>query len=200
MSLRINPGKANLRDRRVGPAGWAEGESETSVTDESAHERRDEGVAAADSMASEAPGFVDRRRRPTPMLSRYSFFGGRRRSFQSTIDAEDSYVDVYNSRLVTLVLVFFALTVFDAIATVYYIDHVHGSEWNPIADWMLKRGRLFFVLAKGIPTGLMLLFVMIHKNFRYGRIALAIGFAFYFLLGIYHVFLQTASWIFASHG
>ena len=133
------------------------------------------------------------------MLSRYTFVGGRRQSFQSATEAEDSYVDLYNSRLVTLVLVFFALTIFDAIATVYYIDHVQGSEWNPIAGWMLNQGRVFFVLAKGIPTGLMLLFVMIHKNFRYGRISLAIGFGFYFLLGIYHVSLQMAEWIGRGH-
>jgi hypothetical protein len=200
MSLRINAGMAKLRDGRAAPAGPAAGESEASVTDESAHESLEEGVAAAGSDASEAPGFADRRRRPTPMLSRYTFLGGRRRTFQSSNDAEDSYVDLYDARMVTLVLVFFALTVFDAIATVYYIDHVHGSEWNPIADWMLRRGRVFFVLAKGIPTGLMLLFVMIHKNFRYGRIALAIGFGFYFLLGLYHVFLQTASWILGGRG
>jgi len=144
------------------------------------------------------PGFVERRRRPTPMLSRYTFFGGRRARFPSTSEAEDAYVDRYPPRLVTLVLVFFALTIFDAIATVYYIDHAHGSEWNPIADWMLRHGPLFFVLAKGVPTGLMLLFVMIHKNFRYGRIALAIGFGFYFLLGVYHVFLQAVAWVMAS--
>jgi hypothetical protein len=144
--------------------------------------------------APDPSSFVDRRRRPTPMFSRYTFFGGRRRQFASAADAEDAYVDVYNARLTLLVLVFFALTMFDTVATVYYIDHAHGSEWNPIADWMLERGRVFFVLAKGVPTALMLLFVMIHKNFRYGRIALAIGFGFYFLLGVYHVYLQAMAW------
>ena len=151
-------------------------------------------MARAEPEAPAAPAFTDRRRRPTPMFSRYTFFGGRRRRFASPADAEDAYVDVYNARLALLVLVFFALTMFDAIATVYYIDHAHGSEWNPIADWMLRRGRVFFVLAKGLPTGLMLLFVMIHKNFRYGRVALAVGFAFYFLLGFYHVYLQAMAW------
>ena len=137
------------------------------------------------------PGFVERRKRPTPMVSRYTFFGGRRRDFLSEDEARDAYVDVYDRRLAMLVLVFFALTMFDAIATVYYIDHAHGSEANPIADWMLRQGRPYFVLAKGLPTALLLLFVMIHKNFRYGRLALALGFGFYFLLGIYHVTLQV---------
>ncbi|MBL8843846.1 MAG: hypothetical protein JNL90_20155, partial [Planctomycetes bacterium] len=103
-----------------------------------------------------APGFVERRRRPTPMLSRFTFVGGRRGSDPST-PPDESYVDVYDARSAILVLVFFGLTVFDAIATVYYIDHVQGSEWNPIADWLLQQGRLFFVLGKGVPTGLLLL-------------------------------------------
>jgi hypothetical protein len=137
------------------------------------------------------PGFVERRRRPTPMVSKYTFFGGRRREFRSEEESRDAYVDVYDRRLAALVLVFFALTMFDAVATVYYIDHAHGSEANPIADWMLRQGRPYFVLAKGLPTALLLLFVMIHKNFRYGRLALAVGFGFYFLLGIYHVTLQV---------
>ena len=145
-----------------------------------------------------SPGFVERRRRPTPMLSRYTFRGGRRSDFRSSNDAQDAYVDVYDQRLATLVLVFFALTIFDAIATVYYIDHAHGSEWNPIAAWMLRQGRPYFVLAKGIPTALLLLFVMIHKNFRYGRMALAVGFGFYFLLAIYHVTLQVAACVIES--
>lgn len=147
--------------------------------------------------AAGAPA-VDRRKRPTPMLSRYSFVGGRRRDFRSSVEGQDSYVDVYDQPLASLVLVFFALTMFDAIATVYYIDHAHGSEWNPLAAWMLEQGRLFFVLAKGVPTAVLLLFVMIHKNFRYGRIALTIGFGFYFLLGIYHVTLQLLACLFES--
>ncbi len=133
---------------------------------------------------------MERRRRPTPMVSRFSFFGGRRGSHLAN-RPDESYVDVYDLRSAILVLVFFGLTVFDAIATVYYIDHVHGSEWNPIADWLLQQGRIIFVLGKGVPTALLLLFVMIHKNYRYGRVALTIGFGFYFLLSVYHVVLQV---------
>lgn len=120
------------------------------------------------------------------MFSRHTLFGGRRRGGE-----QEGYVDLYSPRSAALVLLFFGLTVFDAIATVYYIDHVHGSEWNPIADWLLRQGRIFFVLGKGVPTAVLLLFVTIHKNFRYGRTALLLGFSFYLLLGIYHVFLQA---------
>ena len=146
------------------------------------------------------PAVVERRHRPTPFFSRHTFFGGRRARFRRTGDESDTYVDLYDSRLAALVLVFFALTVFDAIATVYYIDHAHGSEWNPIADWMLKQGRGFFVMAKGIPTGVLILFVLMHKNFRYGKTALAIGFGFYFLLAVYHLTLQAMAFAFELGG
>jgi hypothetical protein len=162
----------------------------------------DLGSGAAEVPAAEADPaeFVDRRQRPTPMISRYTFLGGRRRSFRSVDHKTGSYVDLYDPRTAILMLVFFTLTVFDAVATVYYIDHVDGTEFNPIAQWMLDRGRVFFVFAKGVPTMVLLLFVLIHKNFRYGRAAIGVGFGFYFLLTVYHLVLQALAYRFALLG
>jgi len=134
------------------------------------------------------------------MLTPFSFWRGRRQSFPSPDREKDAYVDLYPSRFAILVTVFFALTVFDAVATVYYIDHIHGTELNPIALWLLRRGRYVFFFTKAGSTALMLLFVLIHKNFRYGRTALWMGFSFYFLLAIYHLALQIAALILATTG
>src|SRR5215470_13732589 len=126
---------------------------------------------------SDRPGGVfpkrgpDRRQRPTPMLSRYSFVGGRRRSGRRDGEVENVYVDVYSPRLVLLLLLFFALTVLDSVSTLVYLGK-GGQELNPIARWMIGQSDLFFVLAKGILSGLCLLFVMLHKNFRPARLAL----------------------------
>ena len=135
------------------------------------------------------PGFVERRQRPTPMFSRYTFFGGRRGAHHGF----EAYVDIYDLPHAFLVLLFFSLTVFDSLATVYYIDYCYGSEANPLAQKLLDLGSVAFVFAKGIPTACLLLFVMLHKNFRYGKAALIVGFCFYFLLSLYHLFLQ--SWV-----
>lgn len=148
------------------------------------------GTAGANLPGTE--GFVERRQRPTPMVSRYSFRGGRRGIHAP---GHEVYVDVYDMPHVILVLLFFALTVFDSVATVYYIDHCYGSEANPLAQKLLDLGSVAFVFAKGLPTAVLLLFVMLHKNFRYGSIALKVGFCFYFLLSAYHLFLQ--SWVLA---
>jgi Domain of unknown function (DUF5658) len=145
---------------------------------------------------SERPGSVfpprgpDRRQRQTPMLSRYSFFRGRRAAGRRTGEIENVYVDVYSPRLVLLLLLFFALTVLDSVSTLIYLGK-GGQELNPIAQWLIDQGSLFFVLTKGIVSGLCLLFVMLHKTFRPARVALGIGFAFYFALAAYHLVLQV---------
>ena len=138
------------------------------------------------------PRGPDRRQRATPMLSRYTFLGGRRVSGRRRGETENVYVDVYHPRLVALLLLFFALTVIDSVSTLIYLGK-GGRELNPVAQWMIDQGGTFFVLAKGIVSGLCLLFVMLHKNFSAARVALAVGFAFYLLLAAYHLVLQIAA-------
>ena len=146
----------------------------------------------SESSSDYRPRGPDRRQRPTPMISRYTFFGGRRRSGRREGEAENVYVDVYSARLVVLLLIFFSLTVVDSVSTLVYLGK-GGRELNPIAQWMIDQGASFFVLFKGALSGLCLLFVMLHKNFRAARTALGIGFAFYLVLGIYHLVLQVKS-------
>ena len=133
---------------------------------------------------------VDRRSQPTAMLSRYTFFNGRRRGGRRRGENDDVYVDVYSPRLVTLLLAFFVLTVIDSVSTLAYLG-MGGQELNPIAQVMIDQGPTFFVIVKGVLSAICLLFVMLHKNFRPARMALGIGFGFYFLLGMYHLVLQV---------
>ncbi len=123
------------------------------------------------------------------MMSRYTFFGGQRRTGRRVEERENVYVDVYSPALVMLLLIFFALTVVDSVSTLVYLGK-GGRELNPIAQWMIDQGSTFFVLLKGILSGVCLVFVMLHKNFRPARMALGVGFAFYTLLGLYHLVLQ----------
>jgi hypothetical protein len=123
------------------------------------------------------------------MLSRFSFFRGRRRTGRRGGEVENVYIDIYSPQLVALLLLFFGLTVVDSVSTLIYLGK-GGRELNPIAQWMIDQGSLFFVMAKGTLSGLCLLFVMLHKNFRPARLALGLGFAFYTLLGLYHLVLQ----------
>lgn len=141
----------------------------------------------------ERRGRLDRRRRPTPMLSRYSLLGGRRRHPRRDREREGAFVDLYSRRLALLLLTFFLLTVFDSVATLYYLRK-GGTELNPIANWMIQHGPVEFVVLKGSLTAVCVLFVLLHKNFRYARVAIAVGFLFYFGLALYHIVLQVHAW------
>lgn len=126
-------------------------------------------------------------------MSWYTLFGGRRFRPRRDGEHEGSFVDVYSGRLAALLLVFFALTVFDSVATLFYLRK-GGTEANPIAQWLIDQGNLQFVIYKGVLTGVCVLFVLMHKNFRYARYAIGVGFSFYFVLAIYHLVLQVQAW------
>ncbi len=134
----------------------------------------------------------DRRKRPTPMFSRYSLTGGNRGGGRREGEKDNIYVDVYDGRLVLLLVIFFALTVVDSVSTLVYLGK-GGRELNPIAQWMIDQGADFFILTKGVLSALCLMFVLLHKTFRPARIALGVGFGFYMLLGLYHMVLQILS-------
>ena len=127
------------------------------------------------------------------MLSRFSFFGGRRGGGRRGEEVEEQFVDLYSPRLAVLISVFFFLTVLDSVSTVYYLRK-GGEELNPIALWMLGFGDVNFVIIKGTLTLVCALFVLLHKNFRYAQAAIGVGFAFYFTLAIYHIVLQVQAW------
>ena len=132
----------------------------------------------------------DRRNQPTPRISKYSFFGGRRRTAGPTYGAEGGFVDLYDARLAFLLFLFFVFTVVDSVSTLIYLQK-GGIEVNPVARWMIEQGPDFFILAKGILSGACILFVMVHKNFKYSRLAITMGFLFYLALTIYHIILQV---------
>lgn len=131
----------------------------------------------------------DRRQRPTPLLSRYSFFGGRRRGARRAHEKEGQFIDIYSGTIVAVLLFLFTLTVVDSVSTLIYLGK-GGREMNPVAQWMIDQGPVFFVLVKGSLSGLCLLFVLLHKNFKPARIALGLAFGFYLLLDLYHLVLQ----------
>jgi hypothetical protein len=52
----------------------------------------------------------DRRKQPTPFVSRYTFVGGRRKTFRRKEDRKKhNYIDLYSSSLLITILVFLVL-------------------------------------------------------------------------------------------
>ena len=130
----------------------------------------------------------DRRRRPTPMFSRYTFFGGRRAD--SRRDGERAfYVDLYPRSLLFVLVGIFSLSCVDAIFTLYIVTDLGGSEANPVMDFFLQMGISPFLITKIILTSLGIFVLCVHKNFAGVRLALFILMAVYVGVAMYHLYL-----------
>lgn len=125
----------------------------------------------------------DRRKHPTPMISRYSLFGGRRQS-----RAEGTFVDLYGPGVFAALLAVCALNVFDTFFTLVYLQR-GGSEANPIAAAMIRQSPAYFVFWKVLVFGNALAILCLHKNFRRARVGILIGAGIYVLITFYHLFL-----------
>lgn len=133
----------------------------------------------------------DRRRRPTPRLSRYSLWGGRRRTVRRADEVEGSFVDLYEPRLLALIGWVALMNAADSFFTLLHLQ-AGGIELNPIAEAMLALGREPFVVVKSLLISLALLVLCLHKNFSLARLGLAAATATYTLLCVYHLLLLLA--------
>lgn len=139
-------------------------------------------------MDAERRNVVDRRRRTTPAISRYSLFGGRRSSVRRGTDAQSVYVDRIPAGILTLILVVFGLHVLDAFFTLFHISR-GGSELNPLMDYFLQVGPTTFLITKLSLAATGLLFLGIHFRWPFVRHGLAALLVLYAGVLCYHLVL-----------
>ncbi|MBC8329541.1 MAG: hypothetical protein ISR76_05505 [Planctomycetes bacterium] len=130
----------------------------------------------------------DRRHRPTPILSRYSFLGGRRRIGRRDGEVADRFVDRYSLRTWIALSLFMGLNLMDSHFTLIYLQR-GGEEGNPVAIALLQSGMGTFILVKALGIGVAATLFCLLKNFRNGRIGVFIALGLYQLLLFYHLSL-----------
>lgn len=167
--------------------------SRLSMQRRSSNRTRPEEVEAAVEAAPDASldfGYrgPDRRQRPTPRLSRYSFFGGRRRGLRRAEEIEGSFVDLYDRPLMAVVTWVAALNLADCYFTLVHLQ-AGGFEVNPFADVLLQTGRVGFVALKGGLIAFALVILTIHKNFWLARVGIWGAAGVYTALTLYHLSL-----------
>lgn len=143
---------------------------------------------AADDDPTPTRGGGDRRLRPTPRLSRFTFRGGRRRGARRRGEGEGSFVDLYGVRLLSILLWVALMNVADSFFTLVHLQH-GGTEVNPVAGLLLATGLPAFVLLKSTLIALALLVLCVHKNFHLARLGIWIAAIAYTLLFLYHLSL-----------
>jgi hypothetical protein len=133
-----------------------------------------------------APRGPDRRKRPTPMLSRWTFVG-RRRGGRRDGEMDFVYVDRPGTWMLLAFLAVVGLSLLDAW---YTLDHLQrgATEANPVMRAALDLSDQAFVLIKTVITVLGAGFLCLHKNWPLGRMCLVVALLGYSALLCYHLY------------
>ena len=99
---------------------------------------REEGKVTESMTPEHERDVPDRRRRPTPILSRYTFFGRRKYVRREEDKQAYIYVDQYSLRTMLFMLCILLMGIADAILTLYHINENQAKELNPLMDFLLQ--------------------------------------------------------------
>lgn len=152
-----------------------------------------------DGTAPSAPGDAagrrgpDRRKRPTPMLSRYVLWGGRRRHVRRAEEREGAFVDVHGAGVFVIVVGIVALNLLDAWFTLLFLSH-GGQELNPVVQALLDSAwhPWPFIGMKTVGIGLACMFLAMARNFQAARLGLWAVFLGYTCLLGWHLYLLSS--------
>jgi hypothetical protein len=132
--------------------------------------------------------FKDRRKQPTPGLSRYAFFGLRKGFRRAGDQQQGGYVDRYSARLLFVVTLILGLNILDALFTMMIID-LSGVEVNPVVlSVMHLYGDQFWIWKFGI-VSFSLVLLCLHSRFGRVRPAVAGACLFYLVVVAYQIAL-----------
>jgi hypothetical protein len=130
----------------------------------------------------------DRRRQPTPALSKFTL-QGRRGSFRRKEDRErGGYVDRYGSGLLFLIVLIAGLNILDALFTMIILAD-GGVEMNPIVRNAIQIYGDKFWIWKFVMVSVPLILLCLHNKFRLAIPAMVGISAVYAIVVLFQVFL-----------
>ncbi|HRR26893.1 MAG TPA: DUF5658 family protein [Acidobacteriota bacterium] len=113
------------------------------------------------------PPVHERRRRPTPPVSRYLFWGRRRRPPAGT--GGNYYLDRPAPEALKSAVLLICLSALDALLSLWLFSTGHFHELNPLLRWGLELGDgVFFAIKMGL-TVTAVFVLLIHWNFVIAR-------------------------------
>jgi hypothetical protein len=134
--------------------------------------------------------YSDRRQTPTPVFSRYSLSGGRRRLVRRSEDKKKHlFVDLYSARLLIAIVLLMCLSSLDAYLTLELIERGKVIEANPIMAYFLNIGIMPFTTIKFVVTAMALIVLCVFKNVPVTRISLPVAIKIYMGVIAYECYL-----------
>jgi hypothetical protein len=130
----------------------------------------------------------ERRKRPTPGLSWYTFSGRRERFSKDRDLKKGGYIDRYSARLFLMLVIILGLNVLDVMFTTFILDH-EGYELNPLARSAIEAfGDKFWMWKYGI-VSVCLILLCLHIKFKGVKTILVTTGTIYFVVVLYQIFL-----------
>jgi len=130
----------------------------------------------------------DRRKQPTPGLSRYTLFGRRRTSRRKSDQLKGGYIDRYSSTLFFFLITIVGLNVLDALFTMMILD-LKGWEANPVVQSVINLYGTKFWVWKFFIVSLSLALLCLHSRFRWVKEIIVVISCLYIMVVAYQVFL-----------
>ncbi len=130
----------------------------------------------------------DRRKQPTPGLSRYTFFGQRKELRRKSDQEKGSYVDRYSSMLFFFLILIVGLNILDSIFTMMILD-LKGLEANPIVRSVIEiHGDRFWIWKFAIVSTCLIL-LCLHSRFKVVKGILVAISSIYLIVVFYQILL-----------
>lgn len=129
----------------------------------------------------------DRRKSPTPMISRYTF-RGKRKASRRDLEKYNYYVDRLGKRVWTVIGTVMFLSILDSLFTLYFLNRGF-QEINPVMNFALFISKPAFILIKYALTIIGILLIAIHKRFIFVKELMILIIVMYTLLNCYHIYL-----------
>jgi len=141
----------------------------------------------------------DRRRHPTPALSRYALWGERRKLRRKEDQKAGGYVDRYSPILLIFLISIMGLNILDAFQTIMLLDS-GGWEVNPIVHSAMRLYGDNFWLWKFFIASACVVFLCLHSKFRKAKPIIVSVTILYLVLVFYHFLLISFCGTEASAG
>ena len=133
----------------------------------------------------------DRRVRPTPAFSRYTFWGQRKALRRKADQERGGYVDRYHPRLLILIVLIVGLNILDSLFTLIILDH-GGHELNPIVRSAIEVYGDHFWVWKFVIVSFNVTVLCLYSKFRYVE-KILVGLCFLYLaVVLYQIFLMIS--------
>ncbi|MEE9168921.1 MAG: DUF5658 family protein [bacterium] len=110
---------------------------------------------------------------------------------------QNYYVDRYGFKYLFWILGIIILSIFDAYLTLNLLQK-GGTELNPFMSMLINKNSMLFMAVKIAITSICILFLLIHKNFRFfGKIR--VNYFIYSVFSLYVVLIVYEVYLYVTH-